>query len=113
MKGADVMSEVNIQIVDGGSREELRDSLGRFPHQSSRSILLTLEISAEQAKALSSLGPTTWPAGRQQVPLLVNKMEWEDGSGEKFNIHGYLPAHKLCAKGGFYDCRRRKGYLVF
>lgn len=48
----------------------------------------------------------------EEVELVINSLQWEDGSGDNFNFTGYLPRAIGCEVSGFLSTQRRKGTLI-
>ena len=79
------MSHKAVIVIDEGpSREDIRDSLGSRRDQRMK-VVFTLNGRDRNVAMVHPL-----PVDRDQIRLIVviNGMEWEDGSGESFNLTG-------------------------
>ncbi len=107
------LKKVRFEIVKGNgpSREDVRDSLGSRPHNP---FLVKFEV---KGGSNAFLLDEKLAAGESFTFICsIRMMEWEDGSGESFNIGGY--ARRIFAESmlddlhkpfkGYYSTRRRE-----
>ena len=89
LKGRD-MQTIEIDIVNGPSREDVRDSLGSKPNHR-LSVSFRMDLNQETADEVAGHLPS-FPTDQQQLDAeaLINGMVWEDGTGECFSLSGYL-----------------------
>ena len=110
--------KVSLEIVTGGSREDVRDSAGCKRDQL---ITMQLHIKLEDEKFMK-LGIGILD---EKEPLIftvqLHGYMWEDGSREMAIIYGYVKKIEGNFKGkldrsnfrGFYKTQNRTGYLHF
>ena len=108
-------TEVKLKIVTGGSREDVRDSVGS--KKSFRLIMhFVVEIKSEHlATLIDDFGFQNIRTGELRLESVLNGMEWEDGSGESWNLKGWLKSASTSPNGlpfsAYYRTDRRTGVL--
>jgi hypothetical protein len=82
--------QIQFQIIGGPSRESLRDSVGSpkgFRIVVEFKVLIPL-IAVDELRRKCDYPFET--GGERTIYAVVNSYEWEDGSGESFNLKGLL-----------------------
>ncbi len=107
--------EAKIEIIGGPSREDLRDALGsRKDHRFQVTFVLN-----GHARDVAMVNP--FPLDQDKIELVanVNGMEWEDGSGESWNLRCYAVRingqDELISRPfmAYYRTDKRKGQVTF
>ena len=110
---------VTFDIIDGGSHETLFKSIGSSrDFQIKLGLRLRLRSEVKQQK-LEDLGwaPSCWEAnGEIETTSKIRGVEWEDGSGKKFNIAGTIGPKSMSDKSSrfhaYYNTGDRIGFLT-
>ena len=104
------MNTDGYSIVNGPSRDRLFDSF-RYNYDSEKiTVCFSVEVGYTTPPD-DPRGASIW----KEVIATVSGLEYEDGSGEKFNVSGHcvgIVEHGSTFKA-FYDSKRRKGHLTF
>jgi hypothetical protein len=104
---------LTLNITLGGSREDIRDSLGSRAHRPFFVEFKTYPMNYHEV-AYMKLGITVSDG---TVYALIRGLDWEDGSGESFNIRGSLKIEsdpdkeRVFRFNGYYHTKRRSGTL--
>jgi hypothetical protein len=53
-----------------------------------------------------------FPKGQDEIEVVINRLTWEDGSGEGWCFEGYAPKHPFNLVHGYFSTRSREGWLV-
>jgi hypothetical protein len=108
-------TQISFEIVNGGSREDIRDSIGSKP---SFRILVGMTVNVKYDDVLRLNWDYEFPKrkGYVDVLIVVDSLEWEDGSGESFNLKGRLKAVDSTKSkipfSGYYRTDIRKGLIT-
>lgn len=108
-------NEVMVKVVGGASREELRDSVG----SRANSRLWVHFVVALTEELQIFLGAVYRETRSIQIIARIDKFEWEDGSGESFNLGGLAKLPMFTSSGrnivqfhAHYDTRVRQGTIT-
>jgi hypothetical protein len=93
-----IETRTKCEITDGPSAGEL---------------LLKWGIKQEDGKRFSFSFRFIGDKGEVEIPIVINSLEWEDGSGENWNFRGYSPEYSYISISGFFNTKRRHGYMTF
>ncbi len=104
------MNTDGYSIVDGPNRDKLFDSFKYHYDDEIITVCFTVIVgytmSPDDPRAASV---------RKEVEATISSLEYEDGSGDKFNLAGQCTGvvERGSAFKAFYDSKRRKGHIVF
>lgn len=76
-------------------------------------LLLKWGIKQEDGKRFSFSFRFIGDKGEVEIPIVINLLEWEDGSGENWNFKGYSPDYSHVRISGFFNTQRRHGHITF
>ena len=97
-------------IEDGPNKDRLFDSL-KYVCDSEK---ITVNFTVVVGYTMPPDDPRA-AAVRKEIEATISSLEYEDGSGDKFNLTGYCTGtvERGSAFKAFYDSKRRKGHILF